>query len=450
MKFEKTEVMGFKGALRGMRNPMNSWNKSDSYYGYYQCNVCNHNHLCDKCITSDENNYAIEAPIIGENDMKLAKKLIKAGTEHRKFMRQIFVSVDITAPSYFMAEFDTYKIGTVRNSTSFMHKGVSKSFEIEDFEIDDERIIDILSTRKIKEKNDLYYPYETEEYKIYTTQNNRRYEIYKNGKVFSCPFSYTDTKGRTKSFEKYEVKPSIRKDGYWELNLGGREKEKWLLHRLIAFVWLDNTNHYETIDHKDNNKNDNSVENLEWTTRKENIKREFEDNLNRKDNIYANYKNWKISSKITPFDKLKIREMYQDGLNQKQISERYNISQSQVSVVLRNVKNTSDNYELFEECWIWEQILDTLNYLRERYLETKDYKYFRKIRQILPQSYLYTSTITMSYENIYTMVHQRKSHKLNEWSGQDNPELPNFISWARTLPYAQDLIFIDKTEDEAE
>ena len=60
MKFERTEVMGFKGALRGMRNPMNSWDKSDSYYGYYQCNVCDHNHLCDKCITSDENNYAIE------------------------------------------------------------------------------------------------------------------------------------------------------------------------------------------------------------------------------------------------------------------------------------------------------------------------------------------------------------------------------------------------------
>lgn len=346
MKFENTDIWGFEHALRGMRNPMNSWNKADSYYGC--SSIPNKNRRCNNCLY-DCDDYNTKY-IIGQNDMQLAQKLIKAGTEHRKFMRQIFVSVDITAPSYFMAELDTYKIGTVRNSTSFMHKGVSKSFEIEDFEIDDERIIDILSTRKIKEKNDLYYPYETEEYKIYTTQNNRRYEIYKNGKVFSCPFSYTDTKGRT------------------------------------------------------------------------------------------------MSSKITPFDKLKIREMYQDGLNQKQISERYNISQSQVSVVLRNVKNTSDNYELFEECWIWEQILDTLNYLRERYLETKDYKYFRKIRQILPQSYLYTSTITMSYENIYTMVHQRKSHKLNEWSGQDNPKLPNFISWARTLPYAQELIFIDEIE----
>lgn len=137
MKFEKTEVMGFKGALRGMRNPMNSWDKSDSHYGYYQCNVCDHNHLCDKCITSDENNYAIEAPIIGENDMKLAKKLIKAGTEHRKFMRQIFVSVDITAPLYWWKEFDTYKVGTVANSTSTMHKLASTPITLDCFEIDD-------------------------------------------------------------------------------------------------------------------------------------------------------------------------------------------------------------------------------------------------------------------------------------------------------------------------
>ena len=98
MKFENTEVWGFEHALRGLRNPKNSWNKSDSYY-------------------DDNNNF-----VIGENDMKLAQSLIKAGSEHRKFMRQIFVSVDITAPLYWWKEFDTYKVGTVANSTSTMHK----------------------------------------------------------------------------------------------------------------------------------------------------------------------------------------------------------------------------------------------------------------------------------------------------------------------------------------
>lgn len=244
MKFERTEVMGFKGALRGMRNPMNSWDKSDSYYGYYQCNVCNHNYLCDKCITSDENNYAIEAPIIGENDMKLAKKLIKAGTEHRKFMRQIFVSVDITAPLYWWKEFDTYKVGTVANSTSTMHKLASTPITLDCFEIDD----------------------------------------------------------------------------------------------------------YD-------------------------------------DSIFTNPE--------------------------------------------------EINY-----------LIQFLEGLRQKYLATKDKRYWKELIRWLPESWLQTRTITFNYENLLAICSkgQRRFHKLNEWSGQDNSELPNFISWARTLPYAQELLFIDEIE----
>lgn len=245
MKFERTEVMGFKGALRGMRNPMNSWDKSDSHYGYYQCNVCDHNHLCDKCIISDENNYAIEAPIIGENDMKLAKKLIKAGTEHRKFMRQIFVSVDITAPLYWWKEFDTYKVGTVANSTSTMHKLASTPITLDCFEID-----------------------------------------------------------------------------------------------------------------------------------------------NYDDSIFTNPE--------------------------------------------------EINY-----------LIQFLEGLRQKYLTTKDKRYWKELIRWLPESWLQTRTITFNYENLLAICSkgQRRFHKLNEWSGQDNSELPNFISWARTLPYAQELLFIDETDN---
>lgn len=128
MEFKNTEVFNFEGALRGMRNPMNSWSKSDSYYG------CSEEKYCDKCYDDCivyNNNY-----IIGANDMKLAQTLIKAGNEHRKFMRQIFVSVDITAPIYWWKEFDTYKVGTVANSTSTMHKIHSKPFEMSDFSTD--------------------------------------------------------------------------------------------------------------------------------------------------------------------------------------------------------------------------------------------------------------------------------------------------------------------------
>ena len=137
MRFEDTEVWGFRKALRGMRNPKNSWDKSDSVFGYSSKNCYKHNNLCLECEKHDPNAYAIESPIIGKNDMKLAQQLIRAGSEHRKFMRQIFVSVDITAPLYWWKEFDTYKVGTVANSTSTMHKLATTPITLECFEIDD-------------------------------------------------------------------------------------------------------------------------------------------------------------------------------------------------------------------------------------------------------------------------------------------------------------------------
>ena len=109
---ERSAVMNFEGAIRGARNPMNSWHKMDSYY--------------------DENgNY-----VLGPNDLDLAKRLAHAGSDHRKFLRQIFVTVDITAPLYWWKEFDTYKVGTTANSTSTMHKIHAKEFCREDFSCD--------------------------------------------------------------------------------------------------------------------------------------------------------------------------------------------------------------------------------------------------------------------------------------------------------------------------
>jgi len=112
LKCERTSVMNIENAMRGARNPMNSWDKSDSYY-------------------DEDGNYQL-----GPNDMNLARRLRLAGSDHRKFIRQIFVSVDITAPLYWWKEYDTYKVATVANSTSTMHKIHSKEFSIEDFSHD--------------------------------------------------------------------------------------------------------------------------------------------------------------------------------------------------------------------------------------------------------------------------------------------------------------------------
>ena len=216
MKFLESDVWGFAHAVRGARNPMNSWHKMDSEFY--------------------ENSYDT---VLGENDLDLLQRLIKGGPEHRKFMRQIVVSVDITAPMYWWSEFDTYKIGTTANSTSKMHKLASKPITIEDFEMDD--------------------------------------------------------------FEHVKV-----------------------------------------------------------------------------------------------FDR-----------------EPYNI----------------DDYT--NE--IWDYIIDMCEALRQRYVETKDKKYWKELIRLLPESYLQTRTVTMNYENLYSIVRQRKGHKLSEWK--------RFIDWAHQLPYANELIF---------
>lgn len=122
IKIKNTDVYGFEAAIRGMRNPWNSWEKSDSYSTYIE----------------DEHTLQ-RAPFeffVGENDLALMKKLVSAGTDHSKFMRMINVTVDITAPFYWWKEFDTYKVGTVRNSCSTMHTITEKEFDLDDFSID--------------------------------------------------------------------------------------------------------------------------------------------------------------------------------------------------------------------------------------------------------------------------------------------------------------------------
>lgn len=223
MRFENTEVWGFNHALRGMRNPMDSWDKSDSRLDY-------------DVLTED---------FIGKKDMKLAQQLIRAGSEHRKFMRQIFVSVDIVAPLFWWKEFDTYKVGTVRNSCSTMHKIHVKSFEESDF-----------------------------------------------------------------------------------------------THHGIDEVG----------------------------------------------------------------------------------------------------KRATETFEI---------VLETLEWLRINFNQTKEKKYWRAIIELLPDGYEMRATITLSYENLLGMCSkgQRRFHKQNEWSGIDCYIDENFIEWARILPYAQELIFIDEEDN---
>ena len=137
IRIENVDVFGWESAIRGMRNPMNSWDKSDSQF-----------HVCSKSGKTS-------CTEIGNNDLKLMQSLVKAGTDHSKFMRMINVSCDITAPRYWWTEYDTYKVGTVRNSCSTMHKIADKEFEPSDFSREhlttlDYQHYDILDTEEVE------------------------------------------------------------------------------------------------------------------------------------------------------------------------------------------------------------------------------------------------------------------------------------------------------------
>ena len=162
IKIENDEVMGWEAAIRGMRNPMNSWKKSDTRWYLIGAPGTNPAAANDK--------YLREKYCIGDNDLDLMKRLVKSGTDHRKFMRMITVYADITAPLYWWKEYDTYKVSTVANSCSTMHKIAAKEFTLEDFSYEH---LDI-RTRKILEEiikalNDyrtLYINYNPDDFEI--------------------------------------------------------------------------------------------------------------------------------------------------------------------------------------------------------------------------------------------------------------------------------------------
>ena len=166
IKIENTDVYGFETAIRGMRNPMNSWEKSDS--GYCEGRSAR----CDNCpIEPDEYapchaalSNAGKLYVVGEKDFTLMKQLVKAGSDHSKFMRMITVTCDITAPMYWWKEMDTYKVGTVRNSCSTMHTIHKKEFELDDFShehlIEDSRLHMLDTIEILNSCRDAYINYE--------------------------------------------------------------------------------------------------------------------------------------------------------------------------------------------------------------------------------------------------------------------------------------------------
>lgn len=417
MKFENTEVYGFRNALRGMRNPMNSWGKSDSIFGNEECQIT-----------------------IGTNDMKLAQQLIKAGSEHRKFMRQIFVSVDITAPLYWWKEFDQYKIGTTTNSCSTMHKLATTPITIDCFECED---MEGFYKNVKQERNPINENTEVwKEHPIYNL-----YIISNQGRI--------KRKGYYTTHDRYWKERILKNiehdDNYLCVNIlleeGTTRRKVIPVHRLVAETFIPNLENKPEVNHINGNKMWNTVDNLEWSTLSENEQHSHNNKLQ----IMCNNKTAQnISLANRKFNDEEIQEIIEfyneNNCSYRELAKQFDTSHTTVREIVLGTYGNKVELSEFEK---FKEIISYCEDLRIKYLDTKNKKYWKALIEVLPESWLQTRTVTMSYENLLAMCSkgQRRFHKLNEWSGQDDNTKPNFISWARTLPYAQELIFIDEVEE---
>lgn len=416
IKFNKTEVFNFEGAIRGMRNPLESWDKSDSRTEKL---------LCHKGGISVPYNWVEPLFIFGENDLSLAQKLIGAGSDHSKFMRQILVSVDITAPDYWWVEESTYKIGTVENSTSTMHKILSKQFSEEMFSIE--------NLRGYK-KNINQFPNEIDEdSEIWKEWNiNPLYHISNQGRVKRK--EYIASNGST--YRERVLVGSKHLDGYVYVSLlmsDGTRKQK-TKHRLAASTFIDNKDNYKEVNHKDGNKMNNHISNLEWVSSSQNQIHAIKEKLQPK--AITTYK-----GKLTKKQRDDVIEKFNSSnISRKQLAEEYSVSHTTICSIINNKYNYGEGY--FNEYENFILLLNELNDLRDEWIETKNKEVWYQVIQKLPKSFNYTRTCTFNYAVLRNMYFSRRNHKLSEWR--------EFCDWVETLPYAKELICYKRGEKYAD
>ena len=396
IKVENIETWGFEHAIRGMRNPLNSWDRSDSHAG--EPDVFEN---CGNCTLGEF--------FVGKNDLALMRKLYAAGHPHRKYLRQIFVAMDITAPLYWWSEFDTYKVGTTANSCSKMHKLLHKPFEMSDFSFD----------KLVGYKNEVtqFRPLIEED----MVANEQWIDVDEDYSVSNY--------GRIKHYFKNHyrlISGSIHSDGYVWVTLHGKQ---FAVHRLVAKAFHPETySENLVVNHIDGNKQNNFANNLEWVTQQENIKHARVCNFQPK--RVVTYR-----GKFTVEQREEIKSLWDNGEKSKrEIAKMYGVSHTCINDIINDKYKYAEKTNIFEE--IARPLIDVLNELRDSYIacestESKKHIWY-SILQLLPESYNQRRTVTMTYENVMNILDYRQGHKLSEWNEYCD------ILMAR-LPYVADL-----------
>lgn len=373
IKIENTHVDNIVRAVYSARNAMNSWDKSDSDW---------------------------ETDTLGKADLDLAKRLSKAGNDHAKYLRMINVTCDITAPIYWWKQFSTYRVGVVQNSTSTMHRLTHKPFEMSDFSFEH------LIGNNEKEYFDVNEDFE-EIFK--TVIGHEMYSVTNKGRV------YSEKRGKF-------LKPSVNSSNYKKVVLNGKNL---YVHRLVAEAFCNNPNGLCEVNHKDGNKWNNNYTNLEWVTKSENLKHAFDMGL-KTTSGYTRYKVSKSAHRFTDYEIEEIREMYYDGMTKQEIANKIGCYSSTICNILNGRTYREIEMTPYDTAKL---LVDNLNDLREKYLETKSKDVWLQIIQLLPSSYNQKRTVQLNYQVLKSMHFARRNHKLDEWH--------TFCNWIESLPYSE-------------
>lgn len=414
LKIEKTVLPSteqWEIIIEGMRNPMNSWDKMDSGNGclerHYWTGIEKTPLLCKDCGASYDSKcvcFGKEQYVVGSSDHKLMTSLAKGGPVHAKYRRMIPVFVTINAPLYWWKEFDTYKVGTVANSCSTMHRLTHKPFELSDFSFDhligneEKAFVDI-------EMGD--EEYSREEWIL--IEEHPRYMVSNFGRVLNA---------RTQRI----LKQCVNSAGYKKVVLNGKNK---YVHRLVADAYVQNPNGLPEVNHKDGNKWNNTVENLEWVSKSDNAKHAFDMGLRSVDG-YTRYRVSRSCRRFSVSEVEEIKRMYDEGMSKQEIAGVVGCASS----VICNLLNDKTYREIEMTPYDVARItIDHLNELRDLYLATKDKRWWYQMIQLLPTSYNQKRNVMLNYEVLVNIYHSRKNHKLDEWH--------TFCDWIKSLPYSE-------------
>ena len=405
----------------GSFTPVKEWSGDDSYFGRIESTIV----------------------LLAEKDKALLSTLVKRGDEHAKVLRGVMVWCEINAPRYWWTEMVTYRVGAEGlSSESTMHTIGRDGVTIDDFDVPEEIKYMIKGKEKVVDETPIYFGEPDKLESRVLELFGRKFEIWNNGDMYALPYDINDSAGRKRHIEKAKISVGGTRtyQGYYMVRLGGRAGGQISVHRLMAMAFVDNPNNYPIVNHKDGNKWNCSVSNLEWCTASENCQHAVDTGLNDMRDLHRRYLNYKKSLRWTDEVVDAWCKLRKEGKSCEEIAKmfgaRETLVSSYTSTKTGRYAHMSEDSLLFSLAKTYEDIIDKINEYAGLYRETKDFDYVIRIKEILPETFMQKRVWMFSYQTLRRIYFQRRNHRLPQWR--------KFCEWIKTLPFAEEFITIEK------